>query len=289
MKLVIKRLLIFVFLFSTLNVHAESNDIEKLGNELTPLGGLKAANADGTIPEWNGGLTTPPARYQDGGHLVDPYSNDSVLFTITNNNVSEYADKLTEGHKALLQAYPDTYKLNIYKSRRTAAAPQRIYDATKRIAATAELTADGNGVTGAIEGIPFPIPENGLEVIWNHILRWRADTAERNVVQAAPTRSGDYTLVEFSDQFNILYSKSGMTEDKMNNIVLYFKQQVEAPARLAGGILLVHETLNQNREKRKAWLYNPGQRRVRRAPNVAFDNPGTASVVSNLHNRILKR
>ena len=277
MNTVYRRLQLILLICVSFNTFADSNEIEKLGNELTPLGGLKAGNAEGTIPEWNGGITTPPAGYNKGDYYIDPFSSDPILHTITNNNVSEFADKLSEGHKTLLRTYPETYKLNIYQSRRTAAAPQRIYDATKRIASTAELTSDGNGVTGAIEGIPFPIPENGLEVIWNHILRWRADTASRNIVQAAPTRSGNYTLVEFKDYFSILYSKPGMTEEKMNNIVLYFKQQVVAPARLAGGILLVHETLNQNREKRKAWLYNPGQRRVRRAPNVAFDNPGTAS------------
>lgn len=277
MNTLFKRILLFITITITLNINAESNNVEKLGNELTPLGGVKAGNVDGTIPAWQGGLIRPPIGYNKGGYYIDPFSSDPILFTITNNNVSEYADKLSEGHKALLSTYPDTYKLNVYQSRRTAAAPQHIYDATKRIATTAKLTADGNGVTGAIEGIPFPIPENGLEVIWNHILRWRADSAERNIVQAAPTRSGKYTLVEFVDQFNILYNKEGMTEDKMNNILLHFKQQVVAPARLAGGILLVHETMNQNKEKRKAWLYNPGQRRVRRAPNVAFDNPGTAT------------
>ena len=52
---------------------------------------------------------------------------------------------------------------------------------------------------------------------------------------------------------------------------------VESPARLAGQVLLVHETLNQAKQPRQAWVYNPGQRRVRRAPNVAYDNPGTAS------------
>lgn len=277
MNINFRRILLLFTVAISFNVYAESNGIEKFGNELTPLGGVKAGNADGTIPAWEGGLTKPPAGYNKGGYYVDPFSNDSILFTITNSNVSEYADKLSEGHKVLLKTYPDTYKLNVYQSRRTAAAPQYIYDATKRIAATAELTADGNGVTGAVEGIPFPVPENGLEVIWNHILRWRADSAERHIVQAAPTRSGKYTLVEFVDQFKILYNKQGMTEDKMDNILLYFKQQVVAPARLAGGILLVHETMNQNKEMRKAWLYNPGQRRVRRAPNVAFDNPGTAT------------
>ncbi len=277
MNTVLKKILLLFTFAITFNVYAESNSIEKLGNELTPLGGVKAGNADGTIPAWQGGLTKPPVEYNKGGYYIDPFSDDSILFTITNSNVSEYADKLSEGHKVLLKTYPDTYKLNVYQSRRTAAAPQHIYDATKRIAATAELTTDGNGVTGAIEGIPFPIPENGLEVIWNHILRWRANSVERHIVQAAPTRSGKYTLVEFVDQFNMLYNKEGMTEDKMDNILLHFKQQVVAPARLAGGILLVHETMNQNKEKRKAWLYNPGQRRVRRAPNVAFDNPGTAT------------
>ena len=39
----------------------------------------------------------------------------------------------------------------------------------------------------------------------------------------------------------------------------------------------MHETLDQVKKPRDAWLYNPGQRRVRRAPQVAYDNPGTAA------------
>jgi len=260
-----------------LTAEISSDQIARLGADLTPLGGEKAGNADGTIPAWEGGITQSPAGYQPGRHYIDPFAGDPVMFTITAANMDRYADKLTEGHKALLKTYSDSYKMNVYQSRRTAAAPQHIYEATKRIAATARLTPDGNGVEGAVTGIPFPIPANGLEVIWNHLLRWRADYAERRIAQAAPSRGGDYTLVQFSDQFNLLYSHDGMTEERLNNLILYFKQEVLAPARLAGGILLVHETLNQNRENRQAWLYNPGQRRVRRAPHVAFDNPGTAS------------
>ena len=254
-----------------------ADQIARLGNDLTPLGGEKAGNADGSIPAWDGGLTQAPAGYQSGKHYVDPYTGDAINFTITAANMDKYADKLTEGHKALLKTYSDSYKMNVYPTHRSAAAPQRIYDATRQIAATAKLTADGNGVEGAVNGIPFPIPSNGLEAIWNHLLRWRGNFLERRIVQAAPTRSGDYTLVQFKDQISLLYSQENMTEDKLSNLILYFKQEVQAPARLAGGILLVHETLNQNKENRNAWLYNPGQRRVRRAPNVAFDNPGTAS------------
>jgi Protein of unknown function (DUF1329) len=263
----------------TLSVSAEmtTDEVARLGVDLTPLGGEKAGNSDGTIPAWDGGLTQAPAGYTEGGYYVDPYTGDVVKATITSGNMTEHADKLTEGHKALLKTYPDSFKMNIYPTHRSAAAPQHVYDATKQIAAAAKLTADGNGVDNAIIGIPFPIPSNGLEAIWNHILRFRADFAEREIAQAAPTRGGRYTLVEFSDQFNLQYNQPGMTVEKLNNIILYFKQEVKAPARLAGGVLLVHETLNQKAENRKAWLYNPGQRRVRRAPNVAFDNPGTAS------------
>ena len=268
---------VFLFFINvSINAEISADQIARLGADLTPLGGEKAGNTDGSIPAWEGGLTQAPAGYEPGQHYVDPFAGELPKFTITAANMGQYADKLTEGHKALLNTYT-TYKLNIYPTHRTAAAPQRIYDATKQIAATATLTADGNGVEGAVIGTPFPIPAQGLEVIWNHLLRWRAIYAERKIIQAAPTRSGDYNLVHFSDQFNLRYNHEGMTAEGLNNILLYFKQEVTAPALLAGGILLVHETLNQNVENRKAWLYNPGQRRVRRAPNVAFDNPGTAS------------
>jgi hypothetical protein len=252
-------------------------EIEKLGTILTPLGGDMSANAEGLIPSWEGGLTQFPQGYVEGKHYVDPFPDDQVLFTIDRENMDRYKDRLSVGHQAMLKLYPDSFKMHIYKTRRSAAAPKRIYDATRKIAATAKLVDDGNGVTGAVIGIPFPIPKNGLEVIWNHILRWRADAATRTIAQAAPTRGGTYTLVKFEDQFVFNYSQRGITEQGLNNLIALFKQKVVAPARLAGGILLVHETLDQNKEHRKAWLYNPGQRRVRRAPNIAFDNPGTAA------------
>ena len=253
------------------------DEIAKLGTELTPMGAIKAGNEDGTIPAWDGGLTEPPAGWAPGQHFVDPFADDEVLFTITAANVDQYADKLAVGQRALFETYPDTYKMNVYPTRRSAAFPQRIYDKTRENAKTATLTEGGNGVTGAINGLPFPIPKNGHEAIWNHLLRYRADSAARTIGQAAPTRSGSYTLVRFHDEFYMQYSMEGKTEADLNHRILFVKQEVMAPARLAGGILLVAETMDQVKEHRNAWLYNPGQRRVRRAPNVAYDNPGTAA------------
>src|SRR5688572_11895483 len=95
----------------------------KLGAELTPLGGEKAANADGTIPAWTGGIKSPADAgvpgYKTGQHHPDPFANDKPLFTITNDNVAQYAGKLTEGHKKLLAQYKGTYKMIVYPTRRS--------------------------------------------------------------------------------------------------------------------------------------------------------------------------
>jgi len=250
----------------------------RLGQDLTPLGGEKAGNADGTIPAWTGGIKSAAGAgfpaYKSGEHHPDPYASDKPLFTITAANMSQYAAKLTEGHKALFKTYPD-YKMIVYPTRRSAASPEHVYEATRRNATTGRLVPDGNGITGALGGVPFPIPQSGVEIYWNHVTRWRGVAAALEVGQAPLTASGSFTLVNFREEFYFLYYEPGMTEAKMNNILLFFTQETTAPARLAGEILLVQETLDQAKEPRRAWVYNPGQRRVRRAPNVAFDNPGT--------------
>lgn len=253
-----------------------AEEAARLGRDLTPIGAEMAGNTDGSIPAWEGGITTPPAGYKKGMHHPDPYADDKILFTITKENMDQYKDKLTLGHQALFKTY-DSFKMNIYPTHRSASSPQRIYDATRKVALTAELVNDGDGVKGTVNGIPFPIPKSGIEVLWNHMLRYRGDRAARKIAQAPMTRGGDYTLVKFDDEFSLIYSQEGMTEEKLKNRILMFRQEVTSPARLAGNVLLVHETLDQVKEPRAAWVYNPGQRRVRRAPNVAYDNPGTAA------------
>ena len=252
-------------------------DLARLGQELTPLGAERAGNADGSIPAWDGGLTSGPAGYAPGDHHPDPFADESPLFTITAANFGAYRDLLTVGAVAMFETYPDTYKMPVYPTHRTASVPQRIYDATKEFAPTAQVINDGAGISGAIRGIPFPVPESGIEVLWNHLLRYRGDAAIRRIGQAAPQRNGSYTMVEFQDEFWFNYARDDIGSQDLNNTIIFFKQEVKAPPRLAGTILMVHETLDQVMEPRRAWVYNAGQRRVRRAPQVAYDNPGTAA------------
>lgn len=252
-------------------------DAAKLGSTLTPLGAEKAGNAAGTIPAWDGGITTPPAGYQPGGHYPDPFAADKVMFTIDAANMDRYKANLSPGQMAMLKKYP-TWKLNVYPTRRSASFPKGHYEETLANATKVKLADNGNGVVGTKGGIPFPIPQNGLEVIWNHLTRYRGDTYATSWSQAPVTRDGNFTLVRFDYEYDFHYGNLSKTDkDREENKLFNFLQTVTGPARLAGGILLVHEYADQVKQPRQAWTYNPGQRRVRLAPNVGYDNPGTAA------------
>ena len=253
--------------------------VNSLKKELTPMGAVRAANADGAIPAWTGGITSAPAGYSVRDHHIDPFSDDKVKYTVTAKNMAQYKDILTLGQVKLLETYPDSFKMEVYETRRSASVPEHVYQASMVNATRTELVQGGNGITQAAVGIPFPIPANGLEAIWNHILRYRGEVVTRAGGQAAPTASGDFTYLGFDDQLMIPYGVKGASSDELQktNILFKFKQKVTEPARLSGTALLVHETMDQIKTPRQAWTYNTGQRRVRRAPNVAYDAPGTAS------------
>jgi hypothetical protein len=249
----------------------------ELGKDLTPLGAQAAGNAAGTIPAWTGGLTAPIAGFKPGGHYPDPFAGDKPVVTIDAGNVERYQDKLSPGQVALLKKYP-TWKMNVYPTHRSAACPKPVYEASAANVGVAKLEAGGNGLAGTTAGIPFPIPKDGVEVIWNSLLRYKGDTYAMTWNQAAVTRAGAYTLVRFEYEYDFSYGSISKNESQREpNKLANFLQIVTAPARLAGQVLLVHETVNQVKQPRSAWIYNPGQRRVRLAPNVAYDNPGTAA------------
>jgi hypothetical protein len=248
----------------------------QLGGELTPMGSEKAGNAAGTIPAWDGGITRPPAGYRAGKDHPDPFAGDKVLFQITPANFQQYAGQLGAGQKAMFGKYKD-FRMDVYPTRRSASFPARTYEYTKKNATACKLVADGDGIQNCAEGFPFPIPNNAYEAIWNHKLKYKGLSVRSYSNQAAITANGSFTLVRLQEEILGLYYKPGNTSESINNTLLYYKQDVLAPPRLAGGVLLVHETLNAKAAPRQAWVYKPGQRRVRRAPNVAYDNPGTAS------------
>lgn len=249
----------------------------QLGRTLMPLGGELAGNAAGTIPAWQGGLTTAPPGYEVGQHHIDPFANDTRLFTITKANLNQYKDNLSAGQIALFNTYPDTYQIPVYPSRRTASAPQWVYDNAQYNALNARLDNNGSSFSNAKGAIPFPVTDSAVEMLWNHIARYRGVYGVRNASEAVVQRNGSYSLVAAQQQIVFKFYQNQGQAAQADNLLFYYLSFVKSPARLAGGAVLVHETLDQTKSMRQAWAYNAGQRRVRRAPNLSYDAPIAAS------------
>ena len=251
----------------------------QLGTTLTPVGAEKAGNADGSIPAWTGGIPKNAGAVDSKGFLADPFASEKPLFVITAATVDKYKDKLSDGQVAMFKRYPETYKIPVYPSHRTVNLPPDIYESIKRSALNVKTINDGNGLENFTGNryYAFPIPKNGVEVLWNHITRYHGGNLRRIITQATPQTNGSYTPIRFEEEVAVPQLIADMDPAKGANVLTFFKQSVTAPARLAGNVLLVHETLDQVKEPRLAWIYNAGQRRVRRAPQVAYDGPGTAS------------
>ena len=254
-----------------------SSDGPELGKELTAMGAIRDGNESKTIPPWQGGLTSGPSGWKSGDHYVDPFPDDKPMYKIDSSNYQKYSEFLSAGQIAMFERYPESWYMNVYESKRTACYPEDIYAAAMENAASAELTPDGNGVKNCRRTSPFPIPENGLQVVWNHMLRYRGEVMARTVGQVAPAPNGSFVMVRIEEQVLWRYNREGMTSETSDNVLAKFYQGVISPPRLAGTKLHVHETLDQAKDPRQAWVYSAGLRRVRRAPQVAFDNPGTAS------------
>jgi len=240
-------------------------EVARLGADLTPVGAEKAGNKDGTIPAWTGGLCSPPAGWTPAQGYIDPFAGDKVLFTITKANAAQYKDKLTPGTLAMLNKY-DNFKMNVYQTRRTACYPQSVYDEVRTISPKLEL--QGFGIAGGRSSVPFPIPKSGMEAIWNHQQRYLGGGIDRNYHSFPVRANGDFYKIG-AHEYRIFNSNLDQPQD---NLLLGFLSYFTAPATLEGTVFLVHEPLDQVKQARSAWIYNAGQRRVRRAPDLAYDN-----------------
>jgi len=256
----------------------------KLGKELTPMGAEKAGNADGTIPAWTGKVLGAPEGvvYKGTGtHYPDPYADEEPLFVITAGNMDEYADKLTDGLKALLKKYPNTFRIPVYPSHRDSRYAEAVHANTLINATSAELVKTDKGgkvqvgVSGAYGGAPFPIPKTGEEVMFNHNLHLQHYSSEGTFMQAVVYPSGNVAFNRYIDVARAPYYDPEWNHETFADVdlIAYFLKQTLEPVREKGEIVLVHEFLNQAVHPRKAWKYLPGTRRVRMAPTVGYDNP----------------
>jgi hypothetical protein len=244
-------------------------EAKQLGSTLTPFGAEKAGNKDGTIPEYTGGVTTPPKDFKPGSGLrPNPFKDERPLFTITSVNADQYGDKLSDGVKAMLKRYP-SYRLDVYPTHRSVAFPKYVLEGTVANATRAKTTNGGEGLEGAWNGFPFPIPKTGHEAMWNHLLRYVGHAYTYKGTSYYVDASGTAVLNSVSD----IYSEFPYYEPKNTkqpDMYWILTVNYTGPARLAGQATMLQDAMDLTR---KAYVYQPGQRRVRLAPEMAYDAP----------------
>nr|WP_314533059.1 DUF1329 domain-containing protein [uncultured Pseudomonas sp.] len=272
-------ILALTLLASQVMAAVSADEAARLGTTLTPLGAQKEANGNGSIPAWTGGLPKDAGKVAPNGFLANPFAGEKPLFVITASNAEQYRDKLTDGQMAMFKRYPTTYRMPVYPSHRTATVPAAIMEAAKKSALYVQPVNGGDGLSNFEKSgyYAFPIPKNGVEVLWNHVTRYVGGNYWRSYIQVTPQENGAYTPVRFEEEQVYPEQVADFPPEQKGSILYMVKQRVTAPARLAGTAVLAHETLNQVTEPRLAWVYNAGQRRVRRAPQIAYDGPGTAA------------
>ncbi|MCY1205850.1 hypothetical protein D9M72_174080 [compost metagenome] len=249
-----------------------AEEAAKLKSELTPLGAERAASKDGAIPAWTGGYTTVSASYKAGTPRPDPFAADKPVYSITAANMAQHADKLSDGQQALLKKYP-SYRIDVYPTRRTAAAPEWVYDNTLKNATRAKTANNGDTVVGAYGGIPFPIPKSGKEAMWNHLLRWAGEAALFEGSTWSSSGGRVALAATIRSEINYPYYYKDGTPQKFAGEYWYNYQVTLEPSFKAGETILVRDPVDQVGMNRQAWQYLVGQRRVRKAPNLAYDTP----------------
>jgi hypothetical protein len=246
------------------------------GDKLTCTGAERAGNSDGSIPAYSGKwLGAPPGidPKKTPGHDPDAYPDEKPLFTITAQNMAQYAERLSDGEKALLKRYPDTFRMPVYPSHRDFRYADWVCETLKKNATTATVIHDGVGVSAVTGAVPFPIPKTGSELQWNLQLPTRAWTEVATYDQGAVYANGNIAWGRVS--YKILApvndpKQRGSTTEVLSS---YFNVMTLLPERDKGSINVGWTPNDYDHNYIHTWGYNPGTRRVREAPEFGYDLP----------------
>lgn len=248
-------------------------DAARLGKELTPVGAERAASADGSIPAWTGGDMKPPAGWKIGQPHPDPYAGEKPLLSIDATNVDHYRDKLSVGQAEMIKTIPG-YRMDVYPSHRSCGFPDFYYQRTTKNATSSKLAADGYNIAEALgAAVPFPIPQNGVEAMWNHELQWKGEGFHQTFEAYIPPKGSDQigeALGQEEWDMSPMWSPANKGVDDARGIAWLYLQTFTSPSSIAGDATLAHYNLSKAND---LWLYFSSQRRVRRAPTYQYDSP----------------
>lgn len=254
---------------------ANEAEAAKLGTELTPVGANPNPGPEGIIPAFSGKwLGAPPQVNYDGSYCPNPYPDEAPLFTITGDNWTQYAKYLSPGQEALFQAHPATFEMHIYPTHRDFRRTDRRLENIRLNALHARIVNQGLTLKGAYGGVAFPVPETGLEVIYNILTSSPAWFIESPRMSAYVYPNGS---ISWSRSFLRVYNPYARGNDRAgwdyDDVYSYSISEEKLPPRNAGRITFTANTFDFRGVSRQTWQYKPGLRRLRKTPDVGFDYP----------------
>lgn len=248
-------------------------DVSRLGKDLTPVGAERAGNKEGTIPAWTGGDMKAPAGWKTGSPRPDPYAGEKRLFSIDASNVDRYKDKLAAGQAEMIKSVPG-YRMDIFATHRSCGYPDFYYERSKKNASSAKMAANGYDIAEVLgSGVPFPMPRNGAEAVWNHKLHWRGEGFHITHAGFIPPKGSDSigeAIVQEEWEMSPMWSPSNKGVADAGGIEYQLLNTYTGPASIAGDATLAQYNFAKPND---VWLYFSSQRRVRRAPTYQYDAP----------------
>lgn len=254
--------------------------------KITPMGAIRAGNEAGTIPAWQcdedgtaPSIDVAPSEVDSNVYpaMENPFAKEEPRFVITAENYKKYADKLTPGIEKLFESYPNAFRMPVYETHRTACFSELVYEQAKINARKAKLVHDGNGLSNAFMTKPFPIPQTGLQAIWNNMVfnsPWRENSYFDNIAVFA---SGAREHARVHSDVYTRYNDPHLTRDEFwqedGTPLQLFLQWTLLPERSRGKLTMGIQYMHKARHAASVWQYLPGTRRVRRAPYFGYDTP----------------
>lgn len=235
-------------------------------SELTPMGSVAAANADGSIPAW------APLTFKGAPHNTDPYAHEKPLFTITAANASEYAALLSPAQRKRLERYASGFRMPVYPSHRGATFPDWFLQATRENEQRTKLSADGQGFMGAAKGYPFRRPKTGTEALWNHVVRYNTSGFRGYLSTAISLPGGRFDLERRYVEFAFFYNRADAQGSDNTRNLAFLSKIIDPPVKAGTGDL-VRLPLNRFATAIEAWIFLPQSGRVYRGPDNGYDTP----------------
>ncbi len=257
-------------------------EIAQLGSSLTCAGADKAGNKDGVAAYTGKWLGAPAGINGTTEPTQDPYAGEKSLYTVTPQNMAQYAAFLSPGQQAMFKKYT-SYKVPVYPSHRDFRYPDWVCERTKENAKNATLVDDGLGVEGVRGSLAFfPFPKTGLELATNAIFAFRAsEAAIYDVATVYPDGKTSWSRQDFKILAHLSDPEAKPTTT-VGTLSMQANVALILPLRSAGVAYVAHDYFNIKTHPRLAYGYDPGTRRVRQNPAFGFDSPDSTTGVRTI-------